>query len=106
VRTPASLYVLWMVLAAATQPTHAGEPAVGVLHAFERSAFTWRLDGTYQAILLVFETDTVTVAGRYDLTGCTFCFGGEDNCETDGNGEITVGRESIEPIQTGWIAAA
>jgi len=74
------------------------EPLLGARHSFHGSAHDWQLHDTGELALTVFRDQSQTPIASYDLTGCLFCAGEEDNCEHDGVAEIKLGAESTEPI--------
>ena len=79
-------------------PVHAEEPRQGVPHKFKASNHHWLIDGGRSPVLSLFKDKSATPIGRYDLSGCSFCSGEGDNCESDGVAEITLPSKPKEPI--------
>jgi hypothetical protein len=93
---PAIGFVLLSIMACA--PVHAEEPMQGVSHKFKTSKYLWRIEGGRSPVLSLFKDQSETPLGRYELSGCSFCSGEGDNCESDGVSEITLPSKPEEPI--------
>lgn len=89
---------LLLVPFAVNDLAHAAEPVEGLRHKFAKSNHHWQLvDGSSQ-VLSIFDAQSQVPGGRYDLSGCMFCSGDDDNCESDGVVEINLMSRPKEPV--------
>lgn len=77
---------------------YAAEPIEGVRHKFEKSPHHWQFDGGASPVLSLFEGQSQSASGQYDLSGCMFCSGEDDNCGSDGVTEINLISKPQEPV--------
>jgi hypothetical protein len=94
-RTCAAFVVFWTVW---TNQIHADEPMMSTPQKFANGDFEWRLDDDAGLILSIFDAQSGRPAGRYDLTGCLFCSGEDDNCDSDGILEVDILSMPREPV--------
>lgn len=87
--------VLWTVWVG---QIHADEPKISAPQKFEKSDFDWQLDDNAQLVISIFDAQSRNLAGRYDLTGCIFCAGEDDNCDSDGILEVNIPSRPQEPV--------
>jgi len=81
-----------------TAVVYAAEPERGIKHRFEKSDHFWQLDHAPSHELLLFESTSNQSFARFDLSGCLFCAGQGDNCESDGIREIVLASIPEEPV--------
>ena len=79
-------------------PLQAEEPAQGVIHKLTASNYSWQIDGGNDPVLTVFAGNPDQPRGRFDLSGCLFCAGEGDNCESDGVAQVSLPANPGEPI--------
>jgi hypothetical protein len=87
---------IWAVLFSV--PACADEPLESVRHRLINSDYHWIIDGRDPHIVSVFRGQTEIPDARYELTGCRFCAGEDDNCENDGIAEVNFISHPYEPI--------
>lgn len=76
----------------------AAEPTVGVRHMLESGDYSWQINDRYNSSFMMFAGESQTPVADYDLSGCMFCEGEDDNCESDGVFEIDLNTKQVEPI--------
>ena len=79
-------------------PVYADEPLGGVRYKFEKLDHYWQLDLDDSLILSLFEGQSQSPRGQYDISNCQFCSGEDDNCERDGVVEINFISRPQEPV--------
>jgi hypothetical protein len=79
-----------LLAALMTLPAWADEPLENVRHRLINSDYHWIIDGRDPHILSVSRRQTEGPDAQYDLNGCQFCAGEDDNCEKDGIAEVNL----------------
>ncbi|NNC98305.1 MAG: hypothetical protein HKN88_09575 [Gammaproteobacteria bacterium] len=97
-RTVKYLLILLISLLVFTWPLTADEPVLDYKHPIQITSYYWQIKSEAPDILQIFQNDKVAPLTEYELSGCMFCSGEEDGCDTDGVSSLTLEENPNEPL--------
>lgn len=77
---------------------YSDEPLLERSHSIKDTGWFWRIDSQHTDVLKLYQSHSTSPVVLYDLAGCMFCSGQDDDCDQDGIFDISLQQAMNEPI--------